>query len=397
MQTLEALKQSRSVLLSQQTTMVIKKQEDSPQFARLSAEIADLDERIAPLQQIENLRNSSAMKPETVSASSPLSVRRQEAFRNYLKTGDIQTRDLATTTDAGGAAVVPVEYTFGAFARKYYAPLTDYVNYVESDNGRAHKVSFLDATTTPGLTLISEDSTSSPFVEEDPVMSSANVWLDLFSSGAINVSYQELSDASDLDSLLKRVGAQRYGTGLETVLTAGHDSASTPNTTPNNPGLLSGIQSGKTFQTSAIANGIKYTDFISTLETLDAAYLRAPKAAVMMHETTRLWLASQLDSTGRPLWNPDPKAAFDSILGLPLLINNSLPTLVSGAFVANSLPILVGDFGSYATVLTDGKIRVTISRERRAEYLEAVLYFAARVGSTICNKNAVAAVKIAAS
>ena len=126
-------------------------------------------------------------------------------------------------------------------------------------------------------------------------------------------------------------------------------------------------------------------------------YLRSPKAAVMMSEGTRLTLASQLDSTGRPVWNPDPRQPFDSILGLPIVVNNALSKPVAGAFAANSLPILVGDFGNFATVRTDGDIRVRISREARAEVLEALVTFSARVGSTICDKKAVAALKIAAS
>jgi HK97 family phage major capsid protein len=342
-------------------------------------------------------QTSSAVTANVVNAitsnkTAELNSKQDVAFRSYIKTGSLSTRDLATTTDAGGSAIIPQGYSFGAFAKKYYAPLANYLNWIETQDGQPYKISFLDATTTPGLVLIQEAPTSSVLVEQDPIMSSNVIFTDLFSSGKINVSFQELADADNLDALLTRIGAQRYGQGLEAILTGGKDSSSTA--TPNNPGLLSGIQSGLTFQTATIAGGIKWTDFVSTLQLLDPAYLRSPKAAVMMSEGTRLYLASQLDSTGRPVWNPDPKQAFDSILGLPIVVNNAL---VSGVSTANSLPILVGDFGNFATVRTDGDIRVRISRENRVEFLEALVTFSARVGSTICDKKAVAALKIAAS
>jgi HK97 family phage major capsid protein len=419
-----SLVESKNKNLRVMSTLLSEGRENSNEYRALEQAVADAEEDIATLRKLAShpaiiavqekqateardrqndhvaAQTASTVTANVVDAitnnkSAAVRAKQHEAFRSYLKTGSLQTRDLATTSDAGGAAVIPQGYTFGAFARKYYAPLLDVLNEVRTESGQPYKISFLNATTTPGLVLIQEAATSNPFTEEDPLMSSSVVFTDLFSSGQINVSYQELDDADNLDALLTRIGAQRYGQGLEAILTGGVDSSSTA--TPNNPGLLSGIQSGLTFQTATVAGGIKYTDFISTLQLLDAAYLRSPKAAVMMHESTRLTLASQLDTTGRPVWNPDPKQAFDSILGLPIVVNNALSAPTAGTFTADSLPILVGDFGNYATVRTDGDIRVRVSRERRAEFLEALVTFSARVGSTICDKKAVAALKIAAS
>jgi len=391
-QRIAQLTESKNKSLRSLATLTAEGAENSPAGLALTKSI-ETDER--DIMMLRSIINNASFRATVEKEEAEQRAKQHEAFRSYLKTGSLQTRDLATTSDAGGAAVIPQGYTFGAFARKYYAPLLDVLNEVRTESGQPYKISFLNATTTPGLVLIQEAATSNPFTEEDPLMSSSVVFTDLFSSGQINVSYQELDDADNLDALLTRIGAQRYGQGLEAFLTTGADSSSTA--TPNNPGLLSGIQSGLTFQTASVAGGIKYTDFISTLQLLDAAYLRSPKAAVMMHESTRLTLASQLDTTGRPVWNPDPKQAFDSILGLPIVVNNALSAPTAGTFTAESLPILVGDFGNYATVRTDGDIRVRVSRERRAEFLEALVTFSARVGSTICDKKAVAAVKIAAS
>jgi HK97 family phage major capsid protein len=421
---LETLKSERSKALNVKASLVLAGKEATQEARDLEANLATINGDIALIEKLTSMPGYAALQEQqeaqersvqnvataqqvtaqvvegvaniiTSDKSAEQRAKQHIAFRNYLKTGSLQTRDLATTSDAGGAAVVPDGYSFGAFARKYYAPLLDVLNEVRTESGQPYKISFLDATTTPGLVLIQEAATSNPFTEEDPLMSSSVVFTDLFSSGQINVSFQELQDADNLDALLTRIGAQRYGQGVEKLLTVGADNNGT--TTPNNPGLLSGIQSGLTFQTATVAGGIKYTDFISTLQLIDAAYLRSPKAAVMMHESTRLTLASQLDTTGRPVWNPDPKQAFDSILGLPIVVNNALSAPSAGTFTANSLPILVGDFGNYATVRTDGDIRVRVSRERRVEFLEALVTFSARVGSTICDRKAVAAVKIAAS
>ena len=421
---LETLKSERSKALNVKASLVLAGKEATQEARDLEANLATINGDIALIEKLTSMPGYAALQEQqeaqersvqnvataqqvtaqvvegvaniiTSDKSAEQRAKQHIAFLNYLKTGSLQTRDLATTSDAGGAAVIPQGYTFGAFARKYYAPLLDVLNEVRTESGQPYKISFLDATTTPGLVLIQEAATSNPFTEEDPLMSSSVVFTDLFSSGQINVSFQELQDADNLDALLTRIGAQRYGQGVEKLLTVGADNNGT--TTPNNPGLLSGIQSGLTFQTATVAGGIKYTDFISTLQLIDAAYLRSPKAAVMMHESTRLTLASQLDTTGRPVWNPDPKQAFDSILGLPIVVNNALSAPVAGTFIADSLPILVGDFGNYATVRTDGDIRVRVSRERRVEFLEALVTFSARVGSTICDRKAVAAVKIAAS
>ena len=211
---------------------------------------------------------------------------------------------------------------------------------------------------------------------------------DLFSPGTIRFAKELAQDSFfDLEKVLTNLSSKRIGRGIETLLTTGLDSAGT--TTPNNPGLLNIAQTATT--TSALAGGIGWLDITSTFDALDVDYL--PHAVWLMSSKTRNYLAGLKDSTGRSYFVPGTANGLDTLLGKPIVINNSL---VSNVTTANSKPILFGSLFDAFQIISS-EVRVQIVSERFAEFNESGLIVSTRVGSASLQANALQALKLAAS
>ena len=154
---LETLKSERSKALNVKASLVLAGKEATQEARDLESNLATINGDIALIEKLTSMPGYAALQEQqeqearnvqnvvtaqqvtaqvvegvanviTDNKSAEQRAKQHIAFRNYLKTGSLQTRDLATTSDAGGAAVVPDGYSFGAFARKYYAPLLDVLN-----------------------------------------------------------------------------------------------------------------------------------------------------------------------------------------------------------------------------------------------------------------------------
>jgi len=292
-----------------------------------------------------------------------------KAFQQYCVRGrveavDAEFRDLLTTSDTTGGALIPQMFSgILVDALKFYGPIADRVSKkVTSNKGVPMKVSY-DNDTANGLTLLGTEGSSSP-AETDPAFQSQISGVDTVTGGLVKVSFQELEDSSfDLDSFLRSKFAIRYARGLEKAVTLGTDSAGTA--LPNQPtgGLLASAVVGQT--TAAIADGIGWDDLTALFSAIDPAYA-TPNSAFVMSSQTRAYLIGMKDGFGRPYFTPDPSAdnPFSKLLGYDIVLDQSMPSPTAGAFTANQLPILFGDLERAYMLRTDGQPSILRLNER---------------------------------
>jgi HK97 family phage major capsid protein len=259
--------------------------------------------------------------------SSERRSRINEAFRTYARTGQIgaEYRDLLTTSDATGGALIPQEFSGLLIeALKYYGPIAARVaQKVTNNNGAPMKFSFANDTAN-SLTLLGVEGTSGP-AETDPSFSSKIVGVDTVTGGLIKVSFQELDDSSfNLDTWLRSAFGVRYARGIEKAITLGTDGAGTALPNFATGGLLGQATVGTT--TTALANGIGWDDLVNLYNSVDPAYAN-PDSNWVMNSKTRGYLLGLKDGFGRPFFTPDPTAdnPFGKLLGFDVCINQSMP------------------------------------------------------------------------
>ncbi|MGB6869845.1 MAG: phage major capsid protein [Acidobacteriaceae bacterium] len=304
----------------------------------------------------------------------------QYAMRGSIHAVDAEYRDLLTTSDATGGALLPQMFSgILVDARKFYGPIADKVMQKVTDNkGVPMKISYSNDTGN-GLTLLGTEGSSSP-AETDPAFVSALLGVDTVTGGLVKVSFQELEDSSfDLDAFIRSHFAVRYARGLEKVITLGTDSAGTA--LPNQPtgGLRGAATVGVT--TATIADGIGWQALTQLFSSVDPAY-STPASSFVMSAATRAYLLGQVDGFGRPYWTPDPSAdgPFNKLLGFDVVINQSMDSPTAGVFAANSLPILFGDLSRAYMLRTDGQPSILRLNERYADTLEVGFFLWSRVG-----------------
>lgn len=288
-----------------------------------------------------------------------------KAFRTWARTGQFESRDLLTTSDATGGALIPQLFNDELInAVKFYGPTASLVkNKVTDNNGAPMKVVRADDTE-HGLVLLSMEGTSVP-PESDPAFQSVLVSTDTISGGMTKISFQEMEDSSfNLDTAIREYFGVRYGRGMEVAVTKGTDSAGT--TLPNQfaGGLLAAAQVGAT--TATLAGGIGWTDLMAVFSALDPAF--TVNAKWFMSATTRAYLISLRDGFGRPYFTPDPSGdnPMSKILGFDVVINQALPTYAA----VNNTPILFGAPEKAYMLRTDGQPSVLRLNERFADSLE---------------------------
>jgi HK97 family phage major capsid protein len=315
------------------------------------------------------------------------------AVRMYLRTGRIENRDVLTTSDAAGGALIPEEFHPELVtALKQYADLVNYATVQKSSIGGPAKFPWVNDTAN-SLTLIATEGST---VNEgpDPIFGSSTTEnTDAFNTGFIRASNELIDDSFfDFGKLISDLGASRYGRGLERILTRGQDGAG--NATPNNVGLLNVSPVATT--TTALANGVKWMDLTNLHDAIDPAYL--PFSVWQLSSKTFTYLLQQVDSTGRPFFVPDPSTGLPTLLNRPVIINQSLPNAVTaGNAVANAVPILFGSVKHALGVRLDRSPTLRVFKEKYAEFNETAFSLLTRVASASLIPAACQGLKLAAS
>lgn len=362
--------------------------------------VAEADGHQATIDLLNQVRTKLAeLNPQPITPTAPAPTitattseqRTFQVWRTWLKSGYDdripEHRDLLSNSDPSGGALLPVEIQseFISQALKAYAALAQFCRVRWSDDSTPVKVSRVDDRNN-GLILIQEGYGPN---EADPTdFSSSTVFYDQLSTGLIRFSNQLLQDSAfNLTTFLSDLAASRFGRGLERVLTKAVDFAGTA--TPSNPGLVNIAATGAT--TATLAAGVGWVDLVNLFDSLDAAYL--PKAVWQMTSKTRNALARLEDSTSRAYFVPAPNAdGFDTLLGKPIVINQSLDQLGS----ASGVPIVFGSLYE-GLELVIRRLRVLTIKERWADLnLSAISTYTA-IGSTALAPGALQKLVLAAS
>lgn len=388
---IKQLKEKRNSLLLEMQNIATHKDgwnsERRSKFDELNTQAAQLDSDIARHEAIEartaeTQRFERSARP-AVSGARHLSGDKAErkaqfsqAFRSYAQGNMTQEqRDLLTTSDSTGGAVINQEFSdVLTDSLKYYGPVANYVNFKVTDNGRPMKHALVNDTAN-SFKLLATEGTSAP-VETDPAFASRILNYDTVSTGLVKVSMEELQDSNfDIDNLLRTHFAKRYGRGLEAAITLGVDGAGT--TLPNSVtgGLASLAVVGTT--TAAYANGIGWDDLTATYSSVDPAYSNPNSAAWFMNSNTRGYLIGLKDGFGRPYFTPDPSAdgPFERLLGFRVVLDQAMPNIA-----VTAAPILFGDASS-AMKVNQTEFSVLRLNERYADTLEVGFIGWLRVGS----------------
>jgi HK97 family phage major capsid protein len=340
MPTLKELREKRNKVMADATALVQGAEvtaEQRSQFDAMLADVTVIDGDIARLDAVEKYnaeqRAIVPSRPNPGESNDPeeraevRNARQKKAFRKFLATGEIETRDLTVTGGAGAVAIPQAFDPQVIEALKSYGELYNIVDVVKTDNGDPMKV-VLDDDTANGLTSVTVGTDVS---EVDPTLTSKLLQVDTFTTGAIKVDVGLLNDSGfDIESWVRDRFAQRFFRGASSLIFNG-DSG-------NVVSLASSYTDGLTSVTSGT---LKYADFATAIGTLDPAY--QPNAVWAFNTATLGYVAGLTDSNGRPLFLPWYGAADQgfagTILGKPVKVVTQMPNVAAG-----NVAVYYGDF-----------------------------------------------------
>ena len=338
--------------------------------------LADFEKRAMP--SIPRGIPGQALDATTEERSKDENSKEERSAFNRFLLGRMEQRDITTlTTGTNGGALVPQSFD-GILhdAKKYYAPLSQIVGYKKTADGSPMKIALSNDVSNTFTLVGGEPATT--ITEVDPAFTSKLLSVDTVSVGLVKISVQELQDSSfDLENWLKTKMGMRYGRGLENVLNNGNGS--------NCQGLISAAHQTVTAIGANGANaaagdgsdGIGYTDIAALYSSLDPAYLS--NAKWQMNSATKGFLLGVKDGFGRPLFIPNPSSgAFDTLIGAPVVMNQSLPSIAAG----NVGTVLFGDFVEGFMFREAGNLEIVRFNETFMNQLEIGFIGYARIGST---------------
>lgn len=373
---IKTLQEQRNKLMADAAVILRSTAPTTEQLASaetMLSEATALEQRIAALKKIET---HEAEQREFVPAARPTQNQTGDeqrnrfgtALRSFLQSGRVaeEHRDVLSTSASGAAVIPQLMNPELVTAMRAYAPILDIVdNRVTDNNGAPMKMSLINYSSTV-LPLVTEGTA---FPEIDPAFTSKIVSVDKL-GGIVKISAEELADSNfNLPSWLVEQWANVMGVSLESYTTNGNNS--------NIAGFLTIAGAGNT---TAVADGIAFTDVAGLYGTVTQAYAR--NGSWQMSTSTRAYLMGLVSTTGSGIFDANPSAdPFSSIFGKPVVINDSLPSVATG-----NKPILFGDFKRGYLLRTDGLPTIKRLDERYADTDEVGFIIRTRVGGV--SKNA---------
>jgi HK97 family phage major capsid protein len=323
------MKELRNKIMNDATAIVQGAEITAEQRTKVSAMLADVDtleadiavaERLAAFEEQRSASVAQA-RPNPNSSVEDRSRDEREAFRQYIKTGEVRS---ILTTGATGAAIIPQAFAPEIVsAQKAWGGLYNVVKLWETENGAPMKTSLVNATGD----LMSVGTEGTAPTEVDPTATSITISTDDV-EGLVTVSLDELQDSAfDLESFLRDSLGAAYFRAISKAIATGTTSVGS---------IVTGYASTKV--TTAAVGAVAYADLISAYGQLDPAYEAG--ASWVMNSSTRASLMGIVDDLGRPLFIPSPNAgAFDTLLGRPVVISQ-----YHDSVAASKTPIQFGDF-----------------------------------------------------
>ncbi len=267
----------------------------------------------------------------------------KSALRNFIVNGekrDLGVGAVAGNITGGNQLVAPAFYPILTSAMQAYGGLVNIVNQRTTDTGASMKVSFVNDVSN-GLQTWPEDTAAT---EVDPALSTATSNTEMYNTGVILVTLEELQDSYwDLDAFIRDAFGQRLYRGLAKRISQGSPGGGAY------VSLWGNLTSGAT---SASPTAVTYADIAALANSLDPAY--ESNATFLMNAQTRGSLISQTDSLGRPLFIPNVNSgAFDTLLGRPVVLDQFAPNIGAG-----NTALAYGDFKAGYTLRNVGQFEI---------------------------------------
>lgn len=315
------------------------------------------------------------------------------AFRNFLRDGmaELSAADKTIlkagfselpkgaagvgTGAAGGYAVPPEFRDIFVETMKWYGPMLQVSEIIETDSGANLPWPTNDDTANVGAIL----AENTQVTEQDVTLGTASLDAYMYTSKLVRVSLQLLQDRPDFDNWLARKLGERIGRILNQHFTTGTGTAQ-----PD--GFVTSATVGATSTGSfATTGGITYDALVDLIESLDPAYAAGEGLQFMLHQTARKAFRKVKDSQNRPLWEPSLQAGQpDTLLGYGVQLNNDMPTLAT-----SSKSVAFGNFReAYAVRIVKGLTTMRLA-ERYADFLQVGFLAFERADGTLQNANAV--------
>lgn len=286
--------------------------------------------------------------------------------RATLQTGHVDltngTRALSTTTTAGGYTIPQDFQRKITETMKTFGGMRQVANVISTNSGATLPWPGNDDTGNLGAILAENVAMS----ELDVAFTTNSLGAFMYVSGLVRLSYQLLQDSAfDLESFLSRRLGERIGRIQNRHFTIGVDT-----TQPQ--GLAVG---GTTGVTAVSATVVTFAELMALKQSVDPAYRDGGNAKWMMNDTTAGEFMGLVDTTGRPLWQPDltGNASGDRLFGYPVVINQDMPHTATGL-----KPIAFGDFRAGYIIRDVVGIQVKRLEERYAEFLQVGFFAYAR-------------------
>ena len=363
---IQQLTEDKNKNLRVMSTLLNEGKEDSTEYKRLEAAVADAESDISALRTILANPNFRAIAEKqeqeqqervnqqltgavvtavkdaipTPAVIAEMATEDRAAviagYRSFLKDGRLpETRDVTQT--GSGIALVPAgfESTYQS-ALKVVSPLAATVQGTEAS--RITKL-FSVSDVSSDQRLLGESSNVG--ASADPLFVSYQATNTDSGVSVVKVSWQLLQDSAfNMENFISVVTKGRVASFYDAAILRNTDPSGT--TLPNSVagGLLAAVTSGVVQAGSAgsLATGWKYTDAVALVNSIsdvaynaDAAFLVSPKMRAFI-------LTNFLDSQNRPLYTFDDSGNL-FVLGKPVWTSNYFPT-----YGASTVQALYGRF-----------------------------------------------------
>lgn len=282
-----------------------------------------------------------------------------KAFRAWLLSGNgglteeqrrlmAERRDMSLTAGSGGTTVPQGFYNELLMTMRLWGGFIDpdVVTLYETDTGNPTPVPLEDDTSNAAAIVAEAGSQNT---STDPVFNSVTLGAFMYRT-TVKVSRELMQDSAfNIENYLRDRFAIRLWRGFN-----GH--ASTGTNTGQPQGLFNASVGAGIGHTAATGNttNFPYISLVALEHSVDPLWRLSPKARWMFSDGVLQALKQQLDTTNRPIWQPNYVPVADGgstytpfpgqILGYKYVVNPDAP-----AMAANARCIAFGDFSFYFT------------------------------------------------
>ena len=287
------------------------------------------------------------------------------AFRNYLRTGKVESRELSVSTDG---VLIPTFVAEPAVAMKSPGSIYSLVGKMATETGAPVKVPYWNDLANSWVLNSAALSTTDPAVSAGPTIS-----VDDLRFNPLLLDNSLVTDASfDITGQVVSDITTRYIRNMSNWITNGNGS--------NIAGLTS-ITAGVTTGTTLV---LAYKDIVSLVTSLDPAY--SQNAVLTFSTLMQANVLEIVDGNGRPIFTPyvdAPKTGFaGGILGYPVQFNQFLP----GTLTSGNIAMQFGDFkAGYVAREVQPGIRVKVLDQLYAATNATGVVAFARAGGVVVN------------